>query len=114
MAVARPDAVTPAARRWLALAAVLAVVSLGLPWTAAGTVGAAAPARALVVGAGVLAVVGLRTRAPAALTAALAVGVSGVLLGGLQVTPGRLVLAAAVSSLALGLRGARPALLRRG
>jgi hypothetical protein len=98
------------ARGWCLAAAVLAVGALGLPW-AGQLPGAAHPARVAVVAGLVLAVAGLRTGRDLLLTAAVGVGVVGVLLGGVDATPGRLALAAAVACLVLGCRAAGRRLL---
>jgi len=87
---------------WLA-GALLSVAALGLPWAGQLT-GAAHPARVAVVAALVLAAGGLRTGRDRLLTAAAAVGVVGVLMGGLDPTPGRVALAGAVACLVLGCR----------
>jgi len=87
-------------RGWLVAAAVLAGASLGLPWSGQ-LAGAAHPARVAVVAAVLLAVTGLRTGRDRLLTAAAAAGGVGVLLGGLEPSPGRLALAAAVGCLLL-------------
>ena len=92
-------------RGWLVAAAVLAGASLGLPW-GGQLAGAAHPARVAVLAAVLLAVTGLRTGRGRLLTAAAAAGGVGVLLGGLEPSPGRLVLAAAVVCLLLGGRTA--------
>ncbi|HEV7871756.1 MAG TPA: hypothetical protein VGO95_10910 [Modestobacter sp.] len=92
-----------AGRAWLLAGAVLAVAALGLPWTGQ-LAGAAHPARVAVVAGLVLAVAGLRTGRDRLLTAAVAAGAVGVLLGGPDPTPGRLALAGAVACLVLGCR----------
>jgi hypothetical protein len=91
------------ARTWHLAAAALAVAALGLPW-GGQLAGAAHPARVAVVGALVLAVAGLRTHRDRLVAAAAAAGVVGVLIGGVDATPGRLALAAAVACLVLGCR----------
>lgn len=90
-------------RAWLLAGGVLAVAALGLPWTGQ-LAGAAHPARVAVVAGLVLAVAGLRTGRDRLLTAAVGAGAVGVLLGGLDPTPGRLALAGAVACLVLGCR----------
>ncbi|MCW2510870.1 MAG: rane protein of unknown function [Modestobacter sp.] len=90
-----------AGRAWLLAGGVLAVAALGLPWTGQ-LAGAAHPARVAVVAGLVLAVAGLRTGRDRLLTAAVGAGAVGVLLGGLDPTPGRLALAGAVACLVLG------------
>ena len=90
-----------AGRGWLVAAAVLAVASLGLPWTGQ-LAGAAHPARVAVVAAVAFAVAGLRSGHHRLLTAAAGAGAVGVVLGGPDPTPGRLALAAAVACLLLG------------
>jgi hypothetical protein len=92
-----------AGRAWLLAGGVLAVAALGLPWTGQ-LAGAAHPARVAVVAGLVLAVAGLRTGRDRLLTAAVGAGAVGVLLGGLDPTPGRLALAGAVACLVLGCR----------
>jgi hypothetical protein len=99
-----------AGRGWFLAGAVLAVASLGLPWTGQ-LAGAAHPARVAVVTGLVLAAAGLRTRRDRLVTAAAGAGVVGVLLGGPDPTPGRLALAAAVACLVLGCRAAGRRLL---
>ncbi|KQS66905.1 hypothetical protein [Modestobacter sp. Leaf380] len=89
----------PRARLLLAVAGVLGVLSPGLPWGVLP--GTAHPARVAVLGAAVLAALALRTGRARLLTAAAAVGAVGVLLGGLDATPGRLALAGAVACLVL-------------
>jgi len=85
-------------RAWAGVAAALAVVSLGLSW--GGQVsGAAHPARVAVIGALLLAAAAWRTGRDGLMTAALVVGVVGVLLGGLDASPGRLVFAGALACL---------------
>jgi hypothetical protein len=95
-----------AGRGWLAAAAVLAIASLGLPWTGQ-LAGAAHPARVAVVAGLALAVAALRSGRPRLLTAAAGVGAAGVVLGGPDPAPGRLALAAAVACLVLGARALR-------
>jgi hypothetical protein len=90
-------------RVWLGAAAVLAVASLGLPWSAELS-GAASSARVAVVAGLALAAVGLRTGRDRLLTAAAAVGAAGVLLDGPDTAPGRLALLAAVGCLLAGTR----------
>ena len=102
-----------AGRGWLATAAVLAVASLGLPWTDQ-LPGAAHPARVAIVAGLLLAVAGVRTGRDRLLTAAAGAGAVGVLLGGPDATPGRLALAAAVACLVMGCRAAGRRLLPRG
>jgi hypothetical protein len=92
-----------AGHAWYVAAAVLAVLALGLPWTGS-LAGAAHPARVAVVTALVLAGAGLRTGRDRLVTAAAVAGTVGVLLGGLDPTPGRLALAGAVACLLLGVR----------
>jgi hypothetical protein len=96
--------VTPG-RGWLAAGALLAVAALGLPWAGPLT-GADVPARVAVVAAVALAAAGLRTGRDALLTAALGAVVVGVLLGGLEMGPGRVALIAAGACLVLGARSA--------
>jgi hypothetical protein len=101
-------------RGWPVAGAALAFAALGLPWDGQLT-GAAHPARVAIVAAVVLATAGLRTGRDLLLTTALAAGIAGVLLGGLDVAPGRLALAGAVAALVLGCRGSGHRLLpRRG
>jgi hypothetical protein len=101
-------------RGWLVAGAALALAALGLPWDGQLT-GAAHPARVAIVAALVLAAAGLRTGRGVLLTAALVAGTAGVLVGGLDVAPGRLALAGAVAGLVLGCRaGGRPLWPRRG
>jgi hypothetical protein len=88
---------------WLAAAGVLAVVSLGLPWSAS-TAGTGAPARVAIVAAVGLVAAGLVRGRDRLLSAAVLVGAAGVLIGGVGPSPGRLSLAAAVACLAVGLR----------
>jgi hypothetical protein len=90
-------------RGWMLGAAVLAVAALGLPWTGQ-LPGAASPARVAIVAGLLLAVAGLRTGRDRLLTAAGIAGAVGVLLGGLDPTPGRLALAASVGCLGAGVR----------
>jgi hypothetical protein len=92
-----------AGRAWLVAAAVLVVAALGLPWTGAPA-GTAHPARVAVIAAVVLAVGGLRTGRDSLVTGAVGAGMVGVLLGGLDPTPGRLALAGAVACLLVGAR----------
>jgi hypothetical protein len=99
-----------AGRGWFVAGAVLAVASLGLPWTGELS-GAAHPARVAVVAGLVLAVAGLRSGRDRLLTAAVVVGGLGVLIGGVEPAPGRLALAAAVGCLVLGCRAAGRRLL---
>jgi hypothetical protein len=88
---------------WLAAAGVLAVASLGLPWSP-GTVGTGAPSRVAIVAAIALVVLGVTRGRAGLLPVAVLVGAAGVLLGGVTASPGRLALAAAVVCLAAGLR----------
>jgi len=97
-------------RGWYLAAAVLAVAALGLPWTGQ-LPGAASPARVAVVAGLLLAVGGLRTGRDSLVRAALGVAVVGVLLGGVDASPGRLALAAAATCLVLGWRAAGRRLL---
>jgi hypothetical protein len=99
-------------RGWFLASAVLAVASLGLPW-AGRLSGAEHPARVAIVAGLVLAGLGLRRDGGRELTAAVGAGVVGVLLGGLDATPGRVALAAAVVCLVLGCRVAGRRLLPR-
>jgi len=92
-----------AARAWMLAAAVLAVASLGLPWTGM-LPGAASPARVAIVAGLLLAAAGLRAGRDRLVTAAVLAGAAGVLLGGPSPTPGRLALAAAVGCLVAGVR----------
>ncbi len=87
----------PRTRVLLAAAGALAVLSLGLPWGLLP--GTAHPARVAVLGAVALVLVALRTGRPRLLTAGAAVAGVGVLLGGVDATPGRLALAAATACL---------------
>jgi hypothetical protein len=106
------DAVS-AGRTWFVVAAALAVVSLGLPWSGQ-LAGAAHPARVAVVAALALAAAGLRTGRNGLLGAAAAAGAGGVLLGGPDPSTGRLALAGAVVCLVLACRASgRPLLARR-
>jgi len=98
------------ARVWWPAGGLLAVAALGLPWAGQLT-GAAHPARVAVVAALVLAAVGLHTRRDGLLGAAAAAGVVGVLMGGLDPSPGRIALAGAVACLVLGCRAAGRRLL---
>lgn len=101
-------------RGWLTASAVLAAASLGLPWAGPLT-GADVPARVAVVAAVALAVSGLRSGRDGLLTAALGTVVVGVLLGGPEVTPGRVALLAAGACLVLGARASgRQVLPARG
>jgi hypothetical protein len=88
---------------WLAAAGVLAVVSLGLPWSP-GTVGTGAPSRVAIIAAVAPVALGLTRGRAGLLPVAVLVGAAGVLLGGVTASPGRLALAAAVACLAVGLR----------
>jgi hypothetical protein len=88
---------------WLAAAGGCAVAALGLPW-APFLPGTAAPARVFVVLAVVLVGSGLRTGRDRLLSLAVLVGLAGVLVGGLDPTPGRVALAVAVGCLVAGLR----------
>jgi hypothetical protein len=97
-------------RPWAVAGAALAVASLGLPWTGQLS-GAQHPARVAVVAALVLAVAGLRSGRDGLLSAALGAGVVGVLVGGVDATPGRLAFAGAVACLVLGCRAAGRRLL---
>jgi len=90
----------------------LAVASLGLPWTGQ-LPGAQHPARAAVVAALVLALAGWRTGRDRLLTAALLAGGVGVLVGGLDATPGRMAFAAAGACLVLGCHATGRRLLPR-
>jgi hypothetical protein len=99
-----------AGRAWFLAGAALAVAALGLPWTGQ-LAGAAHPARVAVVAGLVLATAGLRTGRDRLLTAAVGAGGVGVLLGGLDATPGRLALAGAVCAVLLGCRAAGRSLL---
>ena len=99
-------------RAWAVGGVVLAVAALGLPWTGQ-LPGAQHPARVAVVAALVLALAGLRRGRDELLTAALVAGAVGVLIGGLDATPGRLALAAAVACLVLGCRASGRRLLPR-
>jgi hypothetical protein len=92
-------------RGWFLASAVLALASLGLPW-AGQLSGAGHPARVLIVAGLVLAAAGLRRGSDRELTAAAGAGVIGVLLGGVDATPGRVALAGAVVCLLLGCRAA--------
>lgn len=92
-------------RGWFLGAAVLAVASLGLPWTGELS-GAAHPARVAVLAAVALAVVGQRRGQERWLAAALAAAGVGVLLGGFDASPGRVALAGAATCLVLGGRAA--------
>jgi hypothetical protein len=97
-------------RAWTLAGAVLAVAALGLPWTGQ-LPGAASPARVAIVAGLVLAGAGLRTGRDRLVTAAVVAGVVGVLLGGVDPTPGRLALAGAVACLVLGGRASGRRLL---
>jgi hypothetical protein len=92
-----------AGRAWSLAAAMLAIASLGLPWNGQ-LAGAAHPARVAVVAGLALAGAGLRTGRDRLLTAAAGAGVVGVLLGGVDASPGRLALVGAVGCLALACR----------
>jgi hypothetical protein len=92
-----------AGRAWTLAAAVLAVAALGLPWSGQ-LPGAASPARVAIVAGLLLAGAGLRAGRDGLVTAAVLAGVVGVLLGGLDPTPGRLALAAALGCLVVGVR----------
>ncbi|MCU1607764.1 MAG: rane protein of unknown function [Modestobacter sp.] len=85
------------------LAVGLAVVSLGLTWSP-GTAGTGTPARVAIVAAIALVGLGLTRGRAGLLPVAVLVGAVGVVLGGVTPSPGRLVLAAAVACLAVGLR----------
>lgn len=99
-------------RGWLGAAGLLAALSLGLPWSGL-TTGADSPSRVAIVLAAFLVCAGLRTGRDRLLPLAGAVGVIGVLWGGLAPSPGRLALAAAVGCLVTGLRAdGRPLLAR--
>ena len=87
-------------RVWLLAAAASAVGALGLAWSGQ-LPGAAHPARVAVVAAVVLAVVGWRRGQDRLLTAAVGAAAVGVLLGGLDASPGRLALVAAATCLVL-------------
>ena len=97
---------TGPARRWVAAGGVLAAISLGLPW-APGAPGSTQPSRVLVVTALVLVVLALRRGRPVLLPAAAAVAAGGVVLGGLDSSPGRLALAVAVFCLLGAVRATR-------
>jgi hypothetical protein len=88
------------ARGWSLAAAVLAVAALGLPWSGQ-LPGASSPSRVAVVAGLALAVGGLRTGRDRLLTAALGAALVGVLLGGVDGSPGRVALAASAACLAL-------------
>jgi hypothetical protein len=98
------------ARGWSLAAAALAVAALGLPWSGQ-LPGASSPSRVAVVAGLALAAAGLRTGRDRLLTAALAAALVGVLLGGVDATPGRLALAAAAACLVLACRAAGRRLL---
>jgi hypothetical protein len=98
---------------WLLAAAGGATAALGLPWSGQ-LPGAAHPARAAVVVGVLLAVAGWRSGRDRLLTAAVVVGGVGVLLGGLDASPGRLALLAGVGCLVLGCRAAGRRLLPAG
>ena len=97
-------------RGWYLAAGGLAVAAVGLPWTGQ-LPGAASPARVAVVAGLLLAVVGLRTGRDSLVRAALGAAVVGVVLGGVQASPGRLALAAGAACLVLGCRAAGRRLL---
>jgi hypothetical protein len=88
---------------WLTTAGVLAVVSLGLPWSP-GTAGSGAPSRVAIVAAIALVGLGLTRGRARLLPFAVLAGAAGLLLGGITASPGRLALAAAVACLVVGLR----------
>jgi hypothetical protein len=88
---------------WLAASGVLAVLSLGLPWSAS-TAGTGAPSRVAIIAAIALVTTGLVRGRDRLLSAAVLVAAAGVLIGGVGPSPGRLSLAAAVACLAVGLR----------
>ncbi|MCZ2815388.1 hypothetical protein [Modestobacter sp. VKM Ac-2984] len=92
-------------RGWFLGAAALALASLGLPW-AGQLSGAGHPARVAVLAALALAVLGLRRGQDRWLTAALAAAGVGLLIGGLDASPGRVALAGAAACLVLGCRAA--------
>lgn len=92
-------------RGWFLGAGLLALASLGLPWSGQLS-GAGHPARVAVVAAVALAVVGLRRRQDQWLTAALVAAGVGLLLGGIDASSGRVALAAAATCLVLGCRAA--------
>ncbi|MGY1855706.1 hypothetical protein [Modestobacter sp. SYSU DS0290] len=96
---------TGASRGWLLAAGLLGPAALGLPW--GSVTGAAHPARVAIVLGLVLAVAAVRTGRDGLLLAAAAAGAVGVLLGGLDPTPGRLALAAATGCLLLHRGGRR-------
>jgi hypothetical protein len=98
------------ARGWSLAAAVLAVAALGLPWSGQ-LPGASSPSRVAVVAGLALAVGGLRTGRDSLLTAALGAALVGVLLGGVDGSPGRVALAASAACLALACRAAGRRLL---
>ena len=95
---------------WLPAAAGCAAAALGLPW-AGQLPGAAHPARVAVVVAVLLAVAGWRSGRDQLLTVAVAVAGGGLLLGGLDASPGRVALVAATACLVLGCRAAGRRLL---
>ena len=98
---------------WLLAAAGCAAAALGLPWSGQ-LAGAAHPARVAVVVGVLLAVAGWRSGRDRLLAAAVAVAGAGVLLGGLDPSPGRLALVVAVACLLLGCRAAGRRLLPAG
>jgi hypothetical protein len=98
------------ARTWFGVAVLLAVASLGLPWSGQ-LAGAASPSRVAVVAGLALAGVGLRTGRDRLLAAAAAAGAAGVLIGGVDPAPGPLALAGAVACLILGCRASGRRLL---
>ncbi|WP_222195655.1 hypothetical protein [Modestobacter italicus] len=97
---------------WLLAASVCAAGALGLSWSGQ-LAGAAHPARVLVVAAVLLTVVGWQRGRDQLLTAALAAAGVGVLLGGLDASPGRLALGAAAACLVLAGRAAGRRVLPR-
>jgi hypothetical protein len=99
-------------RGWFLGAAVLAVASLGLSW-AGQLSGAAHPARVAIVAGLLLGWAGLRRGSDRLVAAAALTGVVGVLVGGLDASPGRVSLAGAVLCLVLGCRAAGVPLLPR-
>ncbi|MGY5883052.1 hypothetical protein [Modestobacter lacusdianchii] len=97
---------------WLLAAAVCAAGALGLSWSGQ-LAGAAHPARVLVVAAVLLTVAGWRQGRDQLLTAAVVSAAVGLLLGGLDASPGRLALAAAAACLVLAGRAAGRRVLPR-
>jgi hypothetical protein len=90
-------------RAWSLAATALGVVSLGLSWSGQVS-GAAHPARVAVVAALVLAAAARRSGRNALGTSAVVAGGVGVLLGGVDASPGRLVFAGALGCLLLATR----------